>query len=51
MPVSRPADKIGRVSRDKSAMLGPGLEFPFGAVRQLHEDGYSIDAIIEEYRT
>jgi uncharacterized protein (DUF433 family) len=49
----RPADKIGRVSRDRSvchnAWVVAGTRIPIGAVRRLYEDGYSIDAIIEEY--
>lgn len=49
----RPADKIGHVSRDRSvchnAWVVAGTRIPIGAVRRLHEDGYSINAIIEEY--
>jgi uncharacterized protein (DUF433 family) len=49
----RPADKIGRVSRDRSichnAWVIAGTRIPIGAVRRLHEDGYSTDDIIKEY--
>lgn len=44
---------LGRVSRDRSichnAWVIAGTRIPIGAVRRLHEDGYSIEAIIEEF--
>jgi uncharacterized protein (DUF433 family) len=49
----RPAEKIGRVSRRRNvchnAWVIAGTRIPIGAVRRLHEDGYPVDAIIEEY--
>jgi uncharacterized protein (DUF433 family) len=49
----RPADRIGRVTKTRNichnAWVIAGTRIPIGAVQRLHEDGYSTEAIIQEY--
>jgi uncharacterized protein (DUF433 family) len=49
----RSASQIGTVSRSKSishnAWVIAGTRISVGAVQRLHEDGYSVDRIIDEY--
>lgn len=49
----RSADKIGQVTQSRAvarnAPVVAGTRIPVGSIVRLHEDGYSIDAIIAEY--
>jgi uncharacterized protein (DUF433 family) len=49
----RSSEQIGRVSQSRAichnAWVIAGTRIPVGAVRRLHEDGYSVAQIIEEY--
>lgn len=49
----RSSDLIGRVTKNRAvarnAPVIAGTRIPVGSIVRLHEDGYSIDAIIAEY--
>ncbi|MCH8182516.1 MAG: DUF433 domain-containing protein [Proteobacteria bacterium] len=49
----RSKNSHGKVSRNRSivrnAWVITGTRIPVGSVKRLHEDGYSIPEIIEEY--
>lgn len=49
----RSPDQIGRVAKNKAvchnAWVVAGTRIPVGAVRRLHEDGFSVEQIIAEY--
>jgi DNA-binding transcriptional MerR regulator len=49
----RPAEQIGRVERHRAichnAWVVAGTRIPIGAIKRLHEDGFSVNQIIAEY--
>jgi DNA-binding transcriptional MerR regulator len=49
----RPKNTYGKVSRNRSivrnAWVVSGTRIPIGAIKRLHEDGYSVAEIINEY--
>ena len=50
---SRPADTYGHLSRSRAvarnALVISGTRIPVGSIVRLHEDGYGVDQIIDEY--
>src|SRR5262249_38598089 len=51
--VHRPKDQVGKVARsrglNRNAWTVAGTRIPIASIRRLHEDGYSVERIIEEY--
>jgi uncharacterized protein (DUF433 family) len=49
----RPASEVGRIAKSQgichSAFVVAGTRIPVRAIRRLHEDGYSVKQIIDEY--
>lgn len=49
----RPKESIGKIEKARAiarnAWAISGTRIPVGAIKRLHEDGYSVDQIIEEY--
>jgi uncharacterized protein (DUF433 family)/DNA-binding transcriptional MerR regulator len=50
---SRPPNTVGRLTKNRSvarnALVVAGTRIAVGSIVRLHEDGYSVDQIIEEY--
>ncbi len=51
--IKRQKNQVGRVARSRgisrNAWVVSGTRIPVAAIKRLHEDGFDIDAIIEEY--
>lgn len=49
----RPPESIGQIRRSRAIVRNAwtiaGTRIPVGAIKRLHEDGYSVDQIIQEY--
>lgn len=49
----RQKNQVGRVARNRgisrNAWVVSGTRIPVAAIKRLHEDGFDVDAIIEEY--